>query len=176
MNNIIYIRPIVPEDAKTSFKWRNKPEIWKYTKFKTDCPITLEKELRWLLEVLERKDQIRFAICISATHEYIGNVHLINITETEAEFHLLIGNDAWWGKGIGEIATDLMITHAFLSLNLQKIILEVHVENFPAISIYKKCGFIKGNINSPFAQMELTQSNFKRSKSYEKNYFTFSER
>ena len=33
MNNSIYLRPLVLDDAKISYKWRNTPEIWKYSRF-----------------------------------------------------------------------------------------------------------------------------------------------
>lgn len=175
MNEIIYLRPLVLEDAGISFHWRNIPEIWKYTRFRTSMQITLDNELQWLSDVIQRKDQKRFAICVQSTDEYIGNVHLIKITEFEAEFHLVVGNKDWWGKGIGKIATRLLLEHAFSKLNLQKITLEVHQNNFPAISIYKKQGFVTKENIFPFTLMELTQLNFKRSSPYETDHQTYTE-
>ena len=36
----VLIRPLEVSDALTSYKWRNDPEIWKYTGSRPDMEIT----------------------------------------------------------------------------------------------------------------------------------------
>lgn len=164
------------QDAYVSYKWRNTAELWKYTRFNVSEPVTLEKELQWIHYVLSQKDQLRFAICLSETHEYIGNVQLLKLTNLDAEFHLFIGNQEFWGMGLGKIATQLMLEYAFSILNLKKIWLEVHADNLAAAAIYKKHGFVFKNKNSPFLLMEVKENEFKRSIVYEESDQTLAER
>jgi len=177
MNNNIYLRPLVIEDAKVSYHWRNNPEVWKYSRFVPTCTTTLEAETKWLAEVIERKDQVRFGICIEGSHTYIGNVQLIKINNIDAEFHLFIGDTNWWGKGVGRKSTDLLLNYAFLEKNLQKVSLEVHKDNLPAISIYHSQGFQDKDFSFPYNVMELTNTNYITNKAhkYEKNYYSISQ-
>jgi len=142
MSESIYLRPLALEDAKTSYKWRNNPEIWKYTCFNPSKPITLEVETAWLGEILKRTDQKRFAICLTENGKYIGNIQLIDIVDQHAEFHLFIGEQGYWGKGIGEKATKLILEYAFCSLNLSSVRLDVDRENKAAVKIYARQGFV----------------------------------
>lgn len=155
MKTSIFLRPLVVADAMTSFHWRNNPEVWKFTPFRPGTPITEEIETNWLREVLQREDQKRFAICLSETKRYIGNVQLINIAEGLAEFHLFIAEMDCWGKGIGSQATLLMIEYGFNTLHLDKILLDVNPENSGAIAIYKKLGFNESGNDGSFIRMEL---------------------
>jgi len=177
MNTSIYLRPLVVEDAKVSYQWRNNPEIWKYSRFVPTCTSTEETETRWLTEALERKDQVRFAICIADSHTYIGNVQLIKMNNIDAEFHLFIGDTNWWGKGIGRQSTNLLLNYAFLEKNLQKVSLEVHKDNLPAILIYSSQGFEDKDRLFPYNVMELTNTKYitNQTHKYEKNYYAITQ-
>ena len=132
----IYIRPLKIKDALISYKWRNNFKIWEYTGSKPDIEITPEIEMTWIKNVINREEQKRFAICISDTGEYIGNVQLININNKKAEFHIFIGETSFWGKGIGKKATKLMIDHGFEVLGLEEIYLTVNKSNNKAMRFF----------------------------------------
>ena len=138
----IYIRPLKKEDALTSFRWRNNPDIWKFTGSKPDKIITPEIELKWIQKVLKEEDSKRFAICLKENNKYIGNIQLTNIRNQTAEFHIFIGEQEFWGKGIGTKATKLILKYGFEKLNLKQIYLYVSPKNIAAIKSYEKCGFI----------------------------------
>ena len=138
----IYIRPLTVKDASVSFRWRNNPNIWELTGSKPDMKITYKIEYEWITRVLNRKNESRFAICVTDTGQYIGNVQLTNINEGKAEFHIFIGEMSFWGKGIGTLATKLMLEHGFYVLGLKEIILWVNEQNQNAIIIYMKYGFV----------------------------------
>ncbi|MCC8426360.1 GNAT family N-acetyltransferase [Mucilaginibacter sp. UR6-11] len=137
----IYIRPLVLEDAKISYLWRNDPSIWTYTGFKANGIITEEMETEWLRNNLNRPDQSRFAICVKRLDTYIGNVQLLDFHGKTAELHLFIGNKLYWGKGVGFQATVLILRYGFFNRKLEVIYLKVHPANIAAISIYEKAGF-----------------------------------
>ena len=85
----ILIRPLKIEDAEISFKWRNDPEIWKYTGSRPTTEITKEIEFNWLKKSLKDQTKARFAIL--ADDVYVGNVQLTDIILNEsAEFHIFI--------------------------------------------------------------------------------------
>lgn len=137
----IYIRPLEEKDAYISVLWRNNPEIWKYTLSKPDREITIDIELCWIKTVLKRTNEKRFAICISSNNQYIGNVQLTNITDTDAKFHIFIGESEFWNQGIGTKATALMIEYGIHMLGLSSIYLRVNKNNQPAVKSYLKNGF-----------------------------------
>ena len=137
----IYLRPLREEDALTSYKWRNDPEVWKLTGSRPDIVVTPEIEKDWIRKVLQDPASRRFAICIAQNDTYIGNVQLTNITGEEAEFHIFIGEKKCWGKGVGYMATTELINIAKKQLPLKRIYLYVKPGNTAAIKIYEKAGF-----------------------------------
>jgi len=138
----IYLRKLEINDALISYRWRNNPKIWALTGNRPDRVITPEIELDWIKKVLSRNNEYRCAICIEGTDEYIGNVQLTNINNGCAEFHIFIGEEKYWGKGIGTVATKQMIKIGFEKLELNEIYLFVHKLNIPAIKVYLNCGFV----------------------------------
>jgi RimJ/RimL family protein N-acetyltransferase len=151
----VKIRPLQAEDAAISYKWRNNPEIWKYTESKPDRNITYEIELNWLRDVLKRPDEKRFAICVGDNNQYIGNVQLTNINEKTAQFHVFIGEIGYHGKGVGTKSTLLILVYAFSVLNLESIYLFVNKKNISAIKLYEKCGFLRLKEVGEVIKMEI---------------------
>lgn len=162
MKAAVYIRPLTLEDAKISCSWRNDAEIWKYTGFKPDRYISQSMEEEWLKSKLNNANERRFAICLAANDQYIGNIQLLNITEEEASYHIFIGEKSFWGKGISQAATRLILTFAFSELNLAHILLEVNPLNAAACSVYKKYGFVPAgrNATNGFIKMRLNKNEF----------------
>ncbi|WP_207533061.1 GNAT family N-acetyltransferase [Desertivirga arenae] len=158
MKTNIYLRALKIEDASTSYKWRNIPEIWKYTKFRPKEPISAEIEEKWLLNCYKKDNECRRAICLRDTHEYIGNVQIVDIENSKGVFHLFIGNKSYWGKGIGKDATSQILKIGFNELRLEMISLEVHTYNTAALHIYKKFGFTECSENEDFIEMALSRS------------------
>ncbi|MGV3706734.1 MAG: GNAT family N-acetyltransferase [Arcticibacter sp.] len=160
MKHAVYLRPLELEDAKISYKWRNDPDVWKYTEARPDRHITYHIEKEWLEGVLKRRSERRFAICLKGTDRYIGNIQLLGIQRKNARFHLFIGNKTYWGKGIAKEASSLILRHAFTELDLRRITLEVHKDNLPARSVYQRMGFVQTEEKGDFMVMMLTRSKF----------------
>lgn len=135
----VSIRPLKIEDAYTSVKWRNDSEVFRYTGNTYDHEITIESELAWIERVINKKDDYRCAIEVDGT--YVGNIYLTDIHDGEAEYHIFIGDKAYWGKGVAKESSKLIIEYAFDKLNLKKIILLVKEENENAVKLYKHLGF-----------------------------------
>lgn len=134
----ITIRPLQRDDAYTSVKWRNIPELWVHTTFKATKEITIENELEWIQKVIDSPRDDRFAIM--ADDAYVGNIYLTNIHDGTGEYHIFIGEKEYWGKGIARQASEQLIAHA-KKRHLKKIILEVRKQNEGAFHLYNKLGF-----------------------------------
>jgi RimJ/RimL family protein N-acetyltransferase len=98
-------------------------------------------EREWIRKVLARADEERFAICLGDARDYVGNVQLTRITDSDAEFHIFIGETSAHGQGAGTKATRLVLDYARDTLGLQQVYLSVHPDNAGAIRAYEKCGF-----------------------------------
>jgi RimJ/RimL family protein N-acetyltransferase len=157
---MIYLRALTEADARTSYKWRNIPEVWTYTNFNLSGQITLEIEEQWLREVLKMPDQKRFGICLVSNDQYVGNVHLTDINDGRAEFHLFIGETTYWGRGIGQEATGIILDYAFFDLCLKELILMVDPDNHAAMAIYKKQGFVETGITDNRRVMRLFREDY----------------
>lgn len=57
------------------------------------------------------------------------------------KFPIFLPNMDYWGKGIAQKATMLVLNYGFNPLNLQTIWLEVDSEHKSAVHLYEKCGF-----------------------------------
>ncbi|KQS95215.1 GNAT family N-acetyltransferase [Chryseobacterium sp. Leaf394] len=139
MYNIL-IRPLIEEDAETSYLWRNDSEIWKYTGKRPMHKVTPEIELDWIKKILSEKSSKRFAILCD--NKYVGNVQLTDITDTNAQFHIFIGDKNYWNKGIASLATYKILHYAKYTLKLEEIYLLVNSDNLSAIKSYKKNNFV----------------------------------
>ncbi len=160
MSISIYLRPLREEDAATSYKWRNDTEIWVFTKFKANHPVSLQVERQWLKSCISSEKEKRFAICIEGTNQYIGNIQLLNLTISEAALHLFIGAKELWGKGLGLQATRQVLNYGFTVLELERIYLEVHIDNKAAISVYEKAGFKPVSTEKSFLKMEIDRERY----------------
>jgi RimJ/RimL family protein N-acetyltransferase len=158
----VYIRPLVLEDAQISYKWRNDKEIWKYTGSKPDRYISKEIEEEWLQNKLIKHNEKRFAICIAENDQYVGNVQLLEIEEKKAWYHIFIGEKEFYGKGISQKATYLILLYAFYGLHLENVMLEVNPLNLVACFVYEKMGFVAlgENKTTGFIRMSLSKMGF----------------
>lgn len=133
----LYIRPLMESDALVSWRWRNNPEIWKYTGSHPNMEVTPEVELGWIRKAILDPSTIRFAICVHHITDisYIGNVHLseVDYQKSSAVFNIFIGDRTVWGKGYGTQATHLILMYAKDILKLKKIYLSVRKENTAAV-------------------------------------------
>ena len=152
----IRIRPLVEEDAYTSVKWRNDPDVFKYTGNTYDHEITIESELDWIRRVMNNPNDYRCAII--ADNTYVGNIYLTEIDGVSAYYHIFIGNKDYWGRGVAKEASKQIIDYAFGSLGLKRIILRVRKDNVRAIRLYHSLGFSITENDSKWNTMILTNT------------------
>jgi RimJ/RimL family protein N-acetyltransferase len=94
-------------------------------------------------------NEILLAICDKKYDLHIGNIKLgpINWYHRRAEISLLVGNKAYWGKGIATQAIRLISQFAFQSLNLNKLMAGAYKNNLGSIKAFEKCGYkVEGEV------------------------------
>lgn len=137
-----YLRELCKNDHVAINKWRNDREVVDFL----NSPfrfVAQEVEGAWLESYLSnRANNVRLAIC----HEdgaLIGAVYLLAIdwVTRACELAVWIGEKKFQGQGVGYFATQAILSHAFLDLNLNRVYLTVLKSNERAINLYKKCGF-----------------------------------
>lgn len=148
----VTIRPLQEQDAYTSVKWRNDPEVFKYTGNTYKNEITLETELNWIRKVMVNKNEYRCAILADGV--YVGNIYLTDITKESAHYHIFIGDKDYWGKGVAKKASGLILDYAFNAINLKKVCLRVKKQNKVAFALYKKLGFVEKKEDGEWLEME----------------------
>lgn len=152
----VKIRPLEPEDAYTSVKWRNDPEVFKYTGSVYTHTITLENEIEWINRVIGNADEYRCAII--ADGKYVGNIYLTGIHDGQAEYHIFIGDKSFWGKGVAKMASQLILKYGFENLHLTQINLSVRPHNTAALRLYQNLGFRETSRDTDFIHMTHTRS------------------
>ncbi len=136
-----YLSPIRAEDAAIYTRWFNDLEVQKNLTYPVPI-ITLEAEKEWVANVAKRGNVV-FAVVEKKHDTIIGNAGLHQVDQTNrcAEFGIVIGEKAYWGKGYGTEATNLVLDYGFNVLNLHNIMLKVYSYNDRGLGCYKKCGF-----------------------------------
>lgn len=151
----VTIRPLQEQDAYTSVKWRNDPEVFKYTGNTYKNEITLEMELNWIREVMANENEYRCAILVDDV--YIGNIYLTDITKASACYHIFIGDKDYWGKGVAKRASELILDYAFRILKLPTVCLRVKKQNKVAFYLYKNLGFIEEKEEGDWIEMIMNK-------------------
>lgn len=100
---------------------------------------TYEDEVVWVDKHLKDKNII-FSMVERDTQLFIGNIELMDVTESSAELGICI-TPHMQGKHHGSEAVRWIIDYGFNTLNLDEITLKVFSHNIGAINVYKRIGF-----------------------------------
>lgn len=154
----VEIRPLREEDAYTSVKWRNDPEVFRFTEGRYDHEITIDDELAWIRNVMTRPNELRFAILVDGV--YIGNCYLLNIRGTEANSQIFIGDKRYWGRRAVLTAYRRLFDYAFYTLGLLTLTGLVRPENVRSLRMAEFCGFKQVGCEDNLLVMQLTKANY----------------
>ena len=120
---------------------------------------TLEMLKDFLINV-SNQDIYFWAIKDKLDDQHIGNIKIdpINFKHGWGEYGILIGDQSYWGKGVGFEVSNAVIDFCFEgNLKLRKINLGVRAENIAAIALYKKLGF---EIEGVYKNHSVTSTGF----------------
>lgn len=140
----VRLRALEQEDLPRFVRWFNDPEVIRG--LDTVHPMRLEDEEDWYGSLIER-DEAERPLSIDVLDDdrwvHVGscNFNDLDWRVRKTELGILIGEKRYWDQGIGTEAMRLMLTHAFDSLNLNRVYLQVFAHNERAIHLYSKLGF-----------------------------------
>ncbi|HKO45936.1 MAG TPA: GNAT family protein [Pyrinomonadaceae bacterium] len=119
----VYLRPLVSSDAEGAYvSWFNDEEVCAGNSHHV-FPYNPDAALSYIRYAGETKDSVILAVVLVKGDQHIGNIALTSIhpVNRTAEFSIVIGDKAAWGKGYGKEAARLLCDHGFYSLNLHRI-------------------------------------------------------
>ena len=116
-------------------------------------PIPEEREIEWIRGKLEEKAPI-YSMIEKKNGDFIGNVELMDVTDTEGELGIAI-TFAKQEQGFGQEAVRAMADYGTERLGLRRIFLKAYPDNPRAIHVYEKCGFREYDRNGDHVFMEL---------------------
>ena len=119
----IYLRVLNEKDIAGNYSlWLNDPEITRFNSHGR-FPMSVEKITQFVKASLQSNTALVMAVVTKNGDMHVGNISLQSISwvDRNAEIAFLLGEKAFWGKGIMQEAGELLITHGFKTLNLHRI-------------------------------------------------------
>ncbi len=132
-------------DIPRFVEWLNNPEV---TRGLTMVyPMSLEEETRWFENMMKQPPELHpwvIEVQSEAGWTAIGNCgfHDVDWRNSNAEFGIFIGDQSYWGQGIGQEAIQVLLQVGFDTMNLHRIWLRVMANNARAIKCYEALGFV----------------------------------
>jgi len=137
----VNLRPVQIDDAQAIFAGTQQPEGRRLTG--THAEFTLEQVQTYVERAQTSDDRATFTMIDAADARPVGEVVLMDIDTDNhsAGLRIALFYDADFGKGYGSEAMRLALKHAFETLKLHRVSLEVFAFNPRAIHVYEKVGF-----------------------------------
>jgi len=133
-----------PVDLAALYEQKNDPEV-KNLLGGFSRPQSHADLAEWLERHRVSNDEVLWSIVSEDSGKCLGHMGLykIDAITRSAEFGIMIGDLAAWGRGIGREATAFALNHAFLRENLNRVSLTVLATNERAIRLYRGMGFVE---------------------------------
>ena len=146
LDGVVLRRP-EPKDVSYLYVYRNNWEVARCLGgFRTGY--SLQDLHEWIELHRSLENEVLWVIADEVTDTCLGHIGLyeIDFRVRKAEFAIVIGQKANWGKGLGQTVSRAAIDYGFDELNLHRIELEVLANNARAIHVYEKLGFKREGI------------------------------
>lgn len=121
LGNGYYARPLQESDLNGPYmSWFRDQEVCRFNSHGKFAKT--ESEFRDYVARINRGDTVVWAVC-HVDDGHIGNVSLqeFSFINRSAEFAVIMGNRAHWGKGAARAAALALVSHGFTKLNLNRI-------------------------------------------------------
>lgn len=139
---LVTLRAVEPEDVPLHHRWFNDPDVTRWLGLRYPLSVAAVEQ-RALVE--PSFADTRLTIVANDTGAVVGLTALRRATpeNRDAEFDLVVGERAAWGRGYGTDATRAACRYAFERLGLHRVHLWVFPENEGAVRIYERVGFVR---------------------------------
>jgi RimJ/RimL family protein N-acetyltransferase len=138
----VILRRHVPDNLAAFRRWYADPAVARLARYQ-DGPMRIEEIDRFFEARALGSESLAMAIHIRTDGRLIGSCAFsqMDAENGSALFHITIGEKSEWGNGYGTESTQLMLEHAFGTLNLHRVALSVFEFNERAVRAYRRCGF-----------------------------------
>jgi RimJ/RimL family protein N-acetyltransferase len=136
----VRLRPVREDDATAVA--RLDPQTLRLTG--THRIPDLDALRRWYASLGDPADRLDLAIVEPGDDTYAGEVVLneLDVDNRSCGFRILLAGPRYFGRGLGTEAARLMLAHAFDTVGLNRVELEVYAFNPRARHVYEKLGFV----------------------------------
>ncbi len=137
----VVLRPLGPEHADDFWRSLSDPEVRRLTGTHTE--FRRHDIDTWLANRSEQHDRLDLAIHRRDDGQYIGELALneLDPTNESAGVRIALTSTAIAGKGYGSDAMRTILAHAFDTVRIHRIHLDVYAFNTHAIRTYERLGF-----------------------------------
>ena len=118
-------------------------------------PFTVEQEIEWVRKKREEQAPV-FSMIEKETGEFIGNVELMDVSDSEGELGIAITAEKQ-DLGYGTEAVLAVVDYGMNQLGLKKILLRTNPANLRAIRVYEKCGFHETDRTEEHVFLEISR-------------------
>ncbi len=139
----VVLRRHVPANVAAFLRWYADPEIARLARYQA-TPMRPEEIERFFAARVAGPESLAMAVHEKATGRLVGTCAFSQLDgdNGSALYHITIGESDAWGHGYGTEATRLMVDHAFGTLGLHRVSLNVFEFNERAIRAYRRVGFL----------------------------------
>ena len=123
-------------------RWFNDLEVMKTYSMRWS-PKSEEDVEEWYTRVSQDGQAVGFMVYERIEGVPLGYTMLLNINHYHqiADFDIILGEKAMWGRGFGTEAIRLTLDYGFTALNLHSILLTVRSFNERGLHAYERAGF-----------------------------------
>ncbi|OEH85493.1 GNAT family N-acetyltransferase [Desulfuribacillus stibiiarsenatis] len=139
----VYLRHLQLTDIEGNYlHWFDNEIVCKYNEHHR-YPYYSEQLESYIKNLAGNHNNLVFAIITNEENEHVGNISIQNICyiNRSAEIAIIVGERKYWGKGHSSEAMQLIISHAFYTLNLHRLYCGTHSQNVGMIKLAHKLGF-----------------------------------
>jgi len=138
----IYLRGVTEADVDDRYvSWMSDPDVTRYLGWRT-FPLARADILEYVRSQ-HGPDALLLAIVLRTGDRHVGNIHVgpIDWVHRRAELSMMLGDRRAWGRGYMREAFELVIAHAFSTLNLHKLKAGTDADNEAAVRLFQATGW-----------------------------------